>query len=549
MEELDESINNGKDSDNDDDDNTFYEGTGYILSGKALEKLRSNDPKLTSINLGEEFQVECLCHLLTTKELCVKAGNFIGSNTHLDSLLIPVEGCQVMMNDYSENYSEFLRGVANNRSLTVLDLGYLPDDSDAVHILGQLFRNSALTELSFENCNGHHIYLLASSLSRTNNERGTLKHLSLDGTREANPIEDYNSAKLIKTLTKYHCLETFTLKWTTINERSSRRISSMLSNPNCTLKELTLEYNEFNDESFSVFANGMLENSTLQMLNLKGSEHVSAEGWVNFFGTLRPAKMGTLHTICLDNNNINDEGVAIFAEIFANNNTLKKLSLSQNMLITTAGWQTLASIFLNTRSAIHSIDTVNENDSFDDDAVIAWANALFTSKNNKLKRLQFVPLTITDRGWSALENLVCNKSSVDDMYDSNHILQLQWLMYIGDEAEINLYKQVPKGMRSYKKFECDIPMLRTYHTSEYDAALHKIIHFYFKKGEANMKDLLDMELNVIVHAIARMGSFAGADYGGRKLLYQLIRSVPSLFDVSSSNRKKRKEGLKDHYVR
>lgn len=63
-----------------------------------------------------------------------------------------------------------------------------------------------------------------------------------------------------------------------------------------------------------------------------------------------------------------------------------------------------------------------------------------------------------------------------------------------------------------------------------------------------MEDLLDMELNVIVHAIATIGNFKRSefclvedDHGGHALLYQLIRSVPSLFDVSG-NRKKRKVG-------
>jgi len=535
MEELDERSNNREDSDNDDDDNTFYEGTGYILSGKALEKLQSNDPKLTSINLGEEFQVECLRHLLETKELCVKAGKFIGNNTHLKSLYIPVENCQDVMNEHSENFHKFLMAVANNRSLTVLDLGYLPDDSDAVNILAPLFKNNALTAISFENCNSTHIKLLASSLRRINNERGTLKHLRLEGTREGDAVDDLSTPKLIKTLIKYHCLETFTLNWTTINERSSRALSNMLRN-DCILRELTLEANEFDDESFSIFANGLLENSTLKILNLKRSEYVSAEGWVNFFSILRPAKMGALHTICLDNNNINDEGVAIFAELFANSHTLKKLSLSQNNSITTVGWQTLASLLLNTKSAIHSINIINENNSFDDDAAIAWANALSISKNAKLKILEFIPLTISDRGWSALENLVCNKTSVNSLYDSNHIIQLQWLM------KTDLYKLLPKGMRSYKSFERHCRFYTTFEGRPlHEVALHKIIQFYFKKGKANMKELLDMELNLMVHAISRIGSrsVSGCEFGGRTLLYQLIRSVPSLFDVSS-NMKKRK---------
>jgi hypothetical protein len=585
MEEFDERSTNGEDNDNDDDDN--YIETWYK---KVLEELSINDPNLTSLNLCEDYQVNDLLYLLERKELCVKAGNLIGGNTYLSSLYINNgsddygendEKYQRIMNEHSENYNEFLRGVANNRSITKLDLGYLPDNSDAVEILGPLFKNSALTAISFENCTGVQTIHLASFLSRRI-VQGTLKHLCLEGTRGEGPMNDY-TAKLIKVLNKSHSLETLTLNWTTINERSSRRISNMLRNPSCTLRELTLEYNLFNNESLSVFANGLLENSTLERLNLKGSENVSAEGWVNFFGILRPtklrslsnlcldnlkgsellsnegltnfynslqpSKMGALHTIHLGSNSINDEGVAIFVEVFANNNTLEELDLSQNNSITTVGWQTLASLFFNTKSAIRSIDISNENDSFDDGAAIAWANALSISKNAKLKILQFIPLAITAGGWSALENLVCNKTSVDSMYDSNHILHLKWPKYVnGDVLDLGLpsiliYEremfvlcdQVPRGMKLYQEFQQNCIILDAFgsldrSTTTHDVALHKIIRFYFMRGEANIKEILDMELNVMAHAIARIGSAAGGDYGGRVLLYQLIRSVPSLLE-------------------
>ena len=46
-------------------------------------------------------------------------------------------------------------------------------------------------------------------------------------------------------------------------------------------------------------------------------------------------------------------------------------------------------------------------------------------------------------------------------------------------------------------------------------ALYKIIRFYFMRGEANMKELFDMELNVIAHAIARiLGVLRGVIMGG-----------------------------------
>jgi len=567
MEKLDEHSYN--DSDYDDDGNISFE-TWYK---RVLEKLKSNDPKLTSLNLCEDHQVNDLLHLLERKELCVKAGNLIGANTHLSGLYINNESddygendekYQRIMNEHSENYSEFLRGVANNRSLTVLNLGYLPDESDAVKILRPLFKNNALTTVSFGNCSFIHIGYLTSSLSRRNSGGGTLKHLSLDGTRGEGAIDDH-AAKLIKILNKYHCLETFTLNWTTINERSSHALSSMLRNDNCTLKELTLEANEFSDESLSVFANGILENSTIKMLNLKQSEHVSAEGWVNFFRILRPtklrslsnlcldnlkgseeimsffgnclqsSKMRALHTICFDNNNINDEAVAIFAEVFAYNNSLEVLDLSQNNSITTVGWQTLASLFLNTKSSIYLIDISNRNNSFDDDAAIAWGNALSQSKNTKLKDFRFIPLGITDRGWPALENLVCNKRSVDSMYDSNHALRLKWPLYMSGEEERLLI-----GVNSYQEFEFNCLLLDGIGMPDEDRSkyvLRKIIRFYFMNGDANMKELIDMDLNVMVHAIARIGSLTGGKNGGHTLLYQLIRSVPSLFDVSSNMKK------------
>ena len=98
-----------------------------------------------------------------------------------------------------------------------------------------------------------------------------------------------------------------------------------------------------------------------------------------------------------------------------------------------------------------------------------------------------------------------------------------------------LCDQVPRGMKLYQEFQQNCIILDAFgsldrSTTTHDVALHKIIRFYFMRGEANIKEILDMELNVMAHAIARIGSAAGGDYGGRVLLYQLIRSVPSLLE-------------------
>ena len=83
--------------------------------------------------------------------------------------------------------------------------------------------------------------------------------------------------------------------------------------------------------------------------------------------------------------------------------------------------------------------------------------------------------------------------------------------------------------------------------------LQKIINFYFQHGNANMQELMDMDLNVLVFAIGSIAScrtrprtrgFFSSDYEpsvpeccklceGTSLMYKLIRSMPSLLDLSS----------------
>jgi len=554
----------------------------YELSDEVLERIENSDHNLKSLKLrASNTQQELLSLLRTDKEMCEKAGNLIGNNTHLDELYVNIhmrsdDEENYDYDDIAENYDEFLKGVANNRSLTVLDLGYIPDRSEAIPLLAPLFgKKGALKSFSFENCNFVQTVLLTTFLSRTIDDRGTLKHLSLVGTWGEGSMNDH-AGNLIKTLNKSHNIETLTLNWTTINADTSLALSNMLKNPSCTLKKLTLEDNEFDEEDVAVLAEGILENSTLEELNLKGSEHVTGDGWVNFFNILRPAKLGELHTLCLESNNINDEALDELSRVFANNDTLKKLSLSDNASITTAGWQKLGSIFL-TNSAIDTIKITNGNGSFDDDAVIAWTIALSLSKNTILNELLLSPHGITSTGWSALENLVCNMTSIDSLYDSNHTLKI-W----GGDTKIEHFEGVPTTMISYQEFQYRYHLamctkrvmvkrlarslgkesdsdnlqdiMKTHFNklekteTRHEKALQKIVHFYFMSGEANMKDIWDMELNVMVHAIATVGCFAKYNIvpstSEHTLLYQIMRSVPSLFDVSSSNMKNRKVGSK-----
>ena len=65
--------------------------------------------------------------------------------------------------------------------------------------------------------------------------------------------------------------------------------------------------------------------------------------------------------------------------------------------------------------------------------------------------------------------------------------------------------------------------------NEAEVVRQKIINYHFFKGEKNMEEFVDMELNVLPHVIA----WTGRDNHGFSLLYCIVHSMPSLFDPDS----------------
>ena len=71
-----------------------------------------------------------------------------------------------------------------------------------------------------------------------------------------------------------------------------------------------------------------------------------------------------------------------------------------------------------------------------------------------------------------------------------------------------------------------------------EVARQKILQFHFTNGD-NIQEFVDMKLNVIPHAVAWMarGGIGETWYGshdtGHSLLYQLVKSMPSLFEFDS----------------
>ena len=203
-----------------------------------------------------------------------------------------------------------------------------------------------------------------------------------------------------------------------------------------------------------------------------------------------------------------DEVVPHLVDALISIDTLKDLNLCFD-LCSRVGLQGISRLLQNPNSGLEEISIAqSQADDTDHNVMIDYSHAL--SNNNKLRELILCwGIVVTESGWDALADLLCNKSSIDGILDSNHTLEA-----------VRGPDQVDDRVVSYLKLNKN--------DNKSEVARRKIIQYYFVNGE-EMQEFVDMELGVLPHA---MGWMCRNDTG-HSILYQLVRAMPSLFDYES----------------
>ena len=279
-----------------------------------------------------------------------------------------------------------------------------------------------------------------------------------------------------------------------------------LSNNRISLEDLRIPFKCIGNESAVSLANALSTNTKLKCLDLAyHDESISAAGWQTFFGILQNSNLA-LEELQLGNNNIDDVGVEAMVNVLADNSSLSSLSLSSNRSITSRGWRSISTLFGHPNPGLKEID-LSYNGNIDDETVTHFATAL--AGNTSLKVLQLSSVDgITLMGWNTLANMLCDTSTIDGLYASNHTLHA---VYAHSPDDINVLLDMNKNK------------------DKVEVARQKILRYHFKNGEDNIDELVDMEMNVLPQVM----SWMGRDYTGQSLLYSFILSMPPLFDSES----------------
>jgi hypothetical protein len=261
-----------------------------------------------------------------------------------------------------------------------------------------------------------------------------------------------------------------------------------------------------------VLTNALLQNSaTLKNLCLDGNSH---DDYANFFHFLTEPN-SALEELTLGTHFIDDVAISGLANALSDNSRLKALSLREPYSTQSnpvRGLLAFSNVLQNPNSALEMLDLSGNNIS--DQTLVSIAQAL--TSNKRLRKLVIGVGTLTwynafkiSGGYIAFCRLLCNKLSIMDTYQSNHVLEK--LIYLWDpwwdphnsDELINLLK-INKG------------------NSESQAARLKIIETHFSGPVIYMQPFIDMDLSTRPQAIAWM-------VRGRRG-YQLLRAMPSLLE-------------------
>ena len=295
-----------------------------------------------------------------------------------------------------------------------------------------------------------------------------------------------------------------------------------------TLEKLNLsELIYIGDESMAFLGSGLANCTALRDLSIM-SHDCTRVGWLRFFNQLIGSDLTLTNLDFYNNYSFDDDVMASMLTWLSDMPSLEALCMSLNQMlegdepddtiVTSIGWSAMANLLQNTNSSLRSLDLTNNYEyNINDEVIISFASALVI--NNTLECLQVDFHEITTKGWAALVHVLCNKSSLESIYTSNHTLQVRIFSSLLGHPELDSLVQLNEN------------------EIKAEVARQKIIQYHFCNGSRNVEKFVEMELGELPQALA----WAGRNDTGHSLFYQICQSMPSLFDIKSnakaSNRK------------
>ena len=355
-----------------------------LQRNKSIENIYFHRHRNLVGTLGESLSAINLPHVTTLS---------IGNLDHEEarSFAVGLQRCKSLVEYYGPMTSEIVASLATLLMLEKVmlwrlsneDMAIGPDECTTLRDLLTYATNMKHLHISFT-LGSEGLTILASFLAVNTK----LRVLILSD----NNIGDAGLEALADALVRNRALRVLSIaKNTAITVTGARSLSRILESGTSRLQDLRLDGVNISYEGWSILAGALPINNSLVSLSLQ-----------NWWG----------------GESIGDDELRALTLGLSQNSHLKSLNLSKNTAITASGLRFLEEYLGSPSCALEDLSLFGIN--IGDKGARALADAL--RRNSSLKTLYFSERGITLKGWKSFLKLVCDSSSPNSLYLSNHTL-------------------------------------------------------------------------------------------------------------------------------
>jgi len=259
------------------------------------------------------------------------------------------------------------------------------------------------------------------------------------------------------------------------------------------------------EESGEIFQALRIHQPQLEVLEFPGNQLTrrSCEGEEALVNILHDsAQLTTLNIGC---NSINNNALYTLMPQFGK---LRHLDLSSNTTITTNGFKAIATLLDDPSCNLEEL-LLARNGISSDETLCAFATAI--AKNTKLITLDLSGNRINAAGWAVFSNALCDTSSINNTFNSNHTL----LHLDKDNRET-----FPGAIRQY--------LALNHYTNKKNTATMKILQY--SKHNISMLPFFEWELKCLPIAVNWFDKYPGlrqeVETSKLQAIYEFVRGMP-----------------------
>ena len=455
-----------------------------------LARLRDNDPHVYQISITKSRYERDF--VLREGDHLGWLGYFVGKSKQLETLTIESFPETISLN-------AFLEGLGHNQSIQYLFISR--DLGESFQSLIPFVRNNdSLRHLSF---NDFDIGLqCVRNITLLLSQNSSLKRLEIDET----DLDVEGLVEVITAVRAHTQIEELSLTSNyNLGREGFAELGRMLEGwRSPRLSFLDVMYSDIDDEGLYSLVAGLRNCHNLTSLTLHGNRSITEAGWRSL-SALFQSDNCRLECLDLGRMNIDDEEVSILAPGIASLSSLRHLDLFENSIgdqgiqalvgalvscnieelclsnnhFTTNVMTSLSSLFRGEHCALYHLWLYGTH--LGDGGAAVLADGLIG--NMSLTTLNFKDERITASGWAAFSELLCDTSSVNNTYLSNHTL-----VEVGEPA----YKSpdTPQEIMQYLKWN---------KSHNQTAAICKILRSH---PDIDIKPLLQFNLKCLPFVVA-----------------------------------------------